>query len=130
MNKENGGSSSDRNRGIAESIGEYIIFIDSDDFISESNSLEEIYMLAKETNGDIVCGNDMIHYYYDDNKYHMKKGIEIKESRLLKPIDFFQKSMGFGWAPVSLYCYKGYFIKTNKLMFKEDIYHEYELFTL
>ena len=40
--QENGGVSKARNRGIEESKGDYITFIDIDDYI-ESNTLELIY---------------------------------------------------------------------------------------
>lgn len=56
IHKENGGLSDARNRGIQESSGEYIIFIDSDDFI-EPKMLEVLYGLATENDADVsVCG--------------------------------------------------------------------------
>lgn len=56
FHKENGGLSDARNFGIAESSGEYVICIDSDDFI-EPKMLEVLYGLATEHNADIsICG--------------------------------------------------------------------------
>ena len=53
IHKENGGLSDARNRGIQESSGEYIIFIDSDDFI-EPKMLEVLYNLATDHDADVA----------------------------------------------------------------------------
>ena len=52
IRKENGGVSSARNRGLEEAKGEYIVFIDSDDLVSE-DYIEQIYK-AIENNPDTV----------------------------------------------------------------------------
>ena len=52
ITKENGGQASARNLGIKKAQGEYIAFIDSDDFI-ESEMLEKLYTKAKDNNLDI-----------------------------------------------------------------------------
>lgn len=53
IHKPNGGLSDARNCGTRESIGEYIIFLDSDDFIHE-NSLSKISKTCEEKNADII----------------------------------------------------------------------------
>ena len=54
--KENEGVSSARNFGIKHSRGEYITFIDSDDWV-EPNYLEIFYKTIKEKDADIVVAN-------------------------------------------------------------------------
>ena len=51
--KENEGQAIARNIGIQMSSGEFITFIDSDDYI-ELNMLEKLYNIAKSDNSDIV----------------------------------------------------------------------------
>ena len=53
INKSNEGSIKTRKRGIDESKGEYIIFVDADDWI-KSNMIELLYNSIKKENSDIV----------------------------------------------------------------------------
>lgn len=60
INKENGGVSSARNKGIMESTGEKILFIDPDDIISP-NFIESLYNNSIKYNADIsICGYKFI----------------------------------------------------------------------
>lgn len=54
--KENGGLGQARNVGIPYVKGEYLAFMDSDDYVS-SDAYEKLYKLAKKNNCDIAIGN-------------------------------------------------------------------------
>ncbi len=67
--EENKGVSYARNMGIKNSTGEYITFIDSDDFIDE-NMLLNLYNVLIKENADVsVCGYD----FYDGKHFKYKK---------------------------------------------------------
>lgn len=75
--KENIRQGGARNIGVKESKGEYILFVDSDDWVDFS-ICEKLYLRAKENNSDIVfC--DMIKVWEDSLKkeYVMQVGNEI-----------------------------------------------------
>ena len=63
--KENGGSSSARNFGIERSEGEYVTFVDSDDWL-EHDALQLLYDALKKENADISIGR---YNCYDESRY-------------------------------------------------------------
>lgn len=65
INQENEGPSAARNRGIKESFGSYIGFMDSDDYL-EPKFLELLYKAAIDNDADIACCN--FNMYYPSNK--------------------------------------------------------------
>lgn len=67
--KENGGQGSARNLGLENATGEYISFVDSDDWL-DYNALSEMYNLAKKTNSDIVICDMIDHYENGSTKYY------------------------------------------------------------
>jgi len=54
ITKENGGVSSARNMGLAAANGEFIAYIDADDYV-ENDYLERLYAEAKNAGADIAC---------------------------------------------------------------------------
>lgn len=56
IHKENGGLSDARNCGVASAAGNYIVFLDSDDYVAE-NHIEFLYQSLIENGADIAtCG--------------------------------------------------------------------------
>ena len=61
FHKKNGGLSDARNYGIKEAKGEYISFVDSDDFV-DNNYIEEMYKIIKEDDSDIAITSNRVIY--------------------------------------------------------------------
>ena len=90
INQENKGFSGARNRGIDESLGKYIMFLDSDDLLCE-NSIEKLIKTAKGKKADIVQGS-----YYTFNKNGNKFYTNITPTEKNKEISI----PGFPWGKV------------------------------
>ena len=68
IHKENGGAPSARNIAIDIAKGEYMYFMDSDDW-AEPTMLEDMYNLAKRDNAQLVVAGFYIDTYYTDTEY-------------------------------------------------------------
>ena len=65
--KENKGVSNARNTGIDLAQGEYIYFIDSDDWI-DANYLEEMLKKIKEVNSDVIINANFVNEYENETR--------------------------------------------------------------
>lgn len=74
IHKENGGLSSARNAGVSIATGEYVSFIDGDDYL-ESNFFSTLLEEVQNQNvGLVSCG---FHFVHDDQKTVYRKDWEI-----------------------------------------------------
>lgn len=60
-----GGAGAARNRGIAESKGEYIAFMDADDYYPDEQVLERLYVAAKK-NETLIAGGNIVQLKNDE----------------------------------------------------------------
>lgn len=111
--KENGGQGSARNFGLTKANGEYIGYVDSDDYV-ELDMYEKLYNVAKKKNLDIViCGSYNV--YENGNKY-----IELEKDFLGNgKINAF-----FGRMAVWNKIYKRKLLVTSKVQFRSKVWYE------
>ncbi|MDA3079229.1 MULTISPECIES: glycosyltransferase family 2 protein [unclassified Campylobacter] len=72
-NAQNSGSSLTRKNGLDNASGEYILFIDSDDWV-ELDMVSSLYKKAKDDEADIVCFDNYLNF---ENKQKYAKHIRI-----------------------------------------------------
>lgn len=131
ISQENQGLSEARNTGINSSEGEYLFFLDSDDFVNSEN-LEKFLQEGIEKKQDILIGN-YYHYYTKSQKTELKKYSEKLLNIYNKPGDFFLIEGVKEKAFTEIVCrnlFKKEFLIKNTLYFEKGLLHEDTLFTL
>lgn len=127
IHKENGGLSSARNAGLDVAYGEYVMFIDSDDYIVD-NAVEILVEACERYNTDFVQF-DTIHT--TEPKYikqHASEDYNIEIIADLRQMYWkMYKTLGPGVSACTKLHKRELF---NDLRFKEGIIHEDDYFTL
>lgn len=118
------GVSTARNKGLLKSQGEYIIFLDADDFY-EDTLLEKLYNTAKEHNLDIVATDFDI---YDNKRARYIKSPEEEHGNIYAhgavasknefPDYILQSTTGYVWNKL----FRSAFIKEKEILFAPELY--------
>lgn len=115
INQKNSGSSVSRNNGIKQALGQYVSFIDADDWITD-NYLEILYNKIIETDADIVRAS--FKFYYQKND--ICESAKIREIHKIKNnTDIERLYKGYAGAFVWAKLYKKSLIKDNNIYFYE-----------
>lgn len=112
-NSERLGSGLSRNCGINHSIGEYVAFLDGDDFYPNVNSLEKLYNIAKNNNANIVGGSLFVVDEKSNKEIRNFPGQYFTHSGFIHYSDY-QHDGGF-----YRFIYKKEFLTINNLSFRD-----------
>lgn len=125
---KNSGLSDTRNIGIKRSCGDYLLFVDSDDYI-EKDTLKNMYDIIFETKADIIYAG--FFQEYPNNISIKKYGYNSKPDKLYNTEEYMYSELESRnlFAAAAFGVYKRDLITDNCLFFKIGILHEDEHWT-
>lgn len=122
IHKQNGGLSDARNAGMKIASGDFVVFVDSDDWI-ENNMIESMVQAMKHYEADIV--QSAFYYAYEDkrlidNRYYSTKDepVILDNKSLMYELVINEKVKNFAWGKL----YKTNLIKN--IPFKKGVLFE------
>lgn len=120
IDKPNGGLSSARNCGMKAASGEYLLFLDSDDYLNQ-NSCERLYYEVLETRPDIIVFGSHIFPYYPWPDQWLIKNLTTRTIMYRK--DSMNALLHENGASPFVWrnCYRREFLAANQLSFNENV---------
>lgn len=125
--QKNGGIGKARNTGLNKALGEYIMFVDSDDYFPDDNVICGMVSAAERTGADIICGNycRLIDDRQIDAGRHGYGRMTDVSQRDFRFSGFFSGGiLSYVWCKI----YRKQFINDNHICFGEYCYAEDKMF--
>jgi len=127
--EHNKGLSEARNTGIRNATGDFVLFIDSDDYLMPNALLSFLEAKEKYPETDIVIGN-VFEHKYKKNQYDIKDIQYINEGTMVRRWMLTNEFAISAWNKI----FNRQFLIDNKLFFEPGILHEdipwtYQLYT-
>lgn len=108
--QQNKGSGPARNQGIMQATGEYIAFMDADDFYPSPDTLNNVYTVARQKKA-LICGGAICIYSNGKMKIRENEKLTLREEGWIGKKDF-PTAIGY-WR----FIFHGDFIKSNNIAF-------------
>lgn len=127
INNQHQGVAKTRNTGIEQSTGEYIGFVDSDDYI-DIDFFEKLYNSATKSNSDIAIASILKHknFFNIYNAKYTKEEIAITIQDKIKLCEDKKHFFFYAWNKI----YHSGFIKENNIKFSEGQIYEDVMFAI
>ena len=123
FSKVNGGLSDTRNYGIKKSTGDYIMFVDGDDFLLDENCLEKIISKFNEKELDILQFK-MVHYFEKTEKYvYLNDFIDVSALEYWDKIEILNRNSQLSVSACDK-VFSSKFLKNNNLFFETNLLSE------
>lgn len=126
VHKTNGGLSDARNSGLMVATGDYVIFVDADDFWTDEWQLTKLVNLVDENPTCAFIGFNCSYYYPDSNTYKLWPAYSEAISRPTSGNNILQTLVKSGTVPMSacMKIIKRSFLIDNTLFFEVGILAE------